>query len=85
VLMPRSYSPTCHTRSGDTHTDDDSDLSLETLAQDMAALLKTLYGDNMPDLFIAGHRYTRVDTQAMDSEQLLGLIVTFVACRRCGP
>ena len=48
---------------GDTHTTDDADLSLETLAADMTDLVKTLYGAAMPDLFLAGHR--SVSTRAV--------------------
>lgn len=40
---------------GDTHTDDEDDLSADTLANDVGDLLKKLYGDDMPPLYLIGH------------------------------
>ncbi|XP_063707953.1 protein phosphatase methylesterase 1 [Culicoides brevitarsis] len=40
---------------GDTQTDDDSDLSAETMSQDVAGVLKSLYGDEMPQIIMIGH------------------------------
>jgi protein phosphatase methylesterase 1 len=42
--------------TGGTVTDDDSDLSLDTLSNDLVVLLKALYGDKMPVIFLVGHR-----------------------------
>jgi hypothetical protein len=47
---------------GDTHTERDEDLSLETLAADLAALLQTLFGSAQPDLFLVGHRCAHTST-----------------------
>jgi len=41
---------------GGTVTEDDSDLSLQTLSNDLVVLLKTMYGDKMPIIFLVGHR-----------------------------
>lgn len=40
---------------GDTHTDNDDDLSSDTLAKDIGDLLLQMYPANMPPIYIVGH------------------------------
>lgn len=40
---------------GDTHTDDDGDLSAETMSNDVASVLTTMYGEEMPEFIMVGH------------------------------
>ncbi len=42
---------------GHTHTNDDTDLSMEALTNDAIALINTIYGDNYPPaIILVGHR-----------------------------
>uniref|UniRef100_A0A336LLI3 Protein phosphatase methylesterase 1 n=1 Tax=Culicoides sonorensis TaxID=179676 RepID=A0A336LLI3_CULSO len=40
---------------GDTHTNDDDDLSAETMASDVVTVLQTMYGEEMPNIIMIGH------------------------------
>uniref|UniRef100_A0A1A9Z3G5 Protein phosphatase methylesterase 1 n=1 Tax=Glossina pallidipes TaxID=7398 RepID=A0A1A9Z3G5_GLOPL len=40
---------------GDTHTDEDDDLSADTLAKDIGDLILKLYPESMPPVYVVGH------------------------------
>jgi len=41
---------------GDTTTDNDSDLSADTLSKDVGDIVKEMYGNSPPSVVIMGHR-----------------------------
>lgn len=40
---------------GDTHTDNDDDLSADTMSMDVATVLQTMYNEEMPEIIMIGH------------------------------
>lgn len=57
-----------NTSAGDTVTDNDSDLSIETLASDVGAVLSSLYKEeeDTPPVIIMGHRLVTMTNKIMD-------------------